>query len=121
MTESITVMIAPQTSRLRLLAHSGSERLLQAQLTPMSPWALRAVPALLQGLCDCQTKPLCVVLCADESGTCTVSDAFYMLGQQSASHWPIGLAVVPRSHHRVTDWDRQFQDLRALHVQGRQS
>lgn len=120
MTESITVMIAPQAHRLRILAHSGPERLLQAQMTPMSPWALRAVPALLRSLSDYQAKPLCAVLCADESGTCTVSDTFDMLGQQSASHWSIGLAVVPRSHHRVTDWDRQFQDLQSLHLEGRQ-
>ncbi|GEM_PF-3418619 len=118
MTKSITVMIAPQAQRLRILAHSGPQRLLQAQMTPMNPWALRAVPALLQGLCDYQAKPLCVVLCADESGTGTVSDTGCLLGQQS--HWPVGLAVVPSVHHRVTDWDRQFQDLRALHVEGRQ-
>ena len=118
MTESITVMIAPQAQRLRILAYSGLQRLLQTQMTPMSPWALRAVPALLGGLCDYEAKPLCVVLCADESGTCTVSDTLCMLGQQS--RWPVGLAVVPSSHHPVTDWDRQFQDLRALHVEGRQ-
>ena len=118
MTQSIVVTIVPQPARLRILAHSGSQRLLQAQLTPMSPWARRAVPALLQGLSDYQAKPLCIVLCADESGTCMLSDAFSVLGQQGRSHWTVGLAVVPRSHHCVTDWDRDFDDLRELHIEG---
>jgi hypothetical protein len=121
MTESIAVMIAPQAARLRILARKGHQELLQALIKPVSPWALRALPALLQGLADYQAKPLSVVLCADESGTSILSEAFAVLRQQSESHWPIGLAVVPRKHHQGTDWDHQFDDLRALHVDGRLS
>jgi hypothetical protein len=116
MTKSIVVTLEPQPARLRLLTHSGSQSLLQAQLTPMSPWA--AVPALLQGLSDYQAKPHCIVLCADESGTCMLSDAFSVLGQQGRSHWPVELAVVPRSRHRVIDCNRDFDDLRELHIEG---
>ena len=120
MTESIAVMIAPQASHLRILAHSRRQRLLQALITPLSPWTLRAVPALLQGLSDYHAKPLCVVLCADESGTCTLWDALSVLRQQNTTEWPIGLAVAPRSHHHGADWDRDFDDLQELHIERRQ-
>ena len=119
MTESMTVMIAPQATRLRIVAHSGRKRLLQALMTPLSPWTLRAVPALLRGLSEYQARPLCVVLCADESGTCTVSDMLRVL-QQSTTEWPIGLAVAPSRPHHDADWNRQFDDLQQLHVEGRQ-
>jgi hypothetical protein len=121
MTESIAVMIAPQATRLRILAQRGRQELLQALIKPMSPWALRALPALLQGLSDYQAKPLSVVLCADESGASILSEAFAVLRQQSESRWPVGMAVVPSKHHHATDWDRQFDDLRALHLEGRRS
>lgn len=120
MTESIDVMIAPQATRLRILAHKGPEELLQALIKPVSPWALRALPALLQGLSDYQATPPSVVLCADESGTSILSEAFAVPRQESESRWPIGLAVVPSKRHLGTDWDRQFDDLRALHIEGRQ-
>lgn len=121
MTESIDVMIAPQATRLRILAHKGPEELLQALIKPVSPWALRAIPALLQGLSDYQAKPLSVVLCADDSGTSILSEPFAVLRQQSTSPWPVGLAVVPSAPHHGADWDREFDDLRALHIEGRRS
>lgn len=121
MTESIAVMIAPQAAGLRILAQVGRQELLQALIKPMSPWALRALPALLLGLSDYQAKPLSVVLCADESGASILSEAFAVLRQQSESRWPVGMAVVPSKHPLSTDWDRQFDDLRALHLEGGQS
>lgn len=121
MTESIAVMIAPQAARLRILAQQGHQELLQALIKPVSPWALRVLPALLQGLADYQAKPLSVVLCADESGTSILSETFAVLRQQDKSRWPIGLAVVPSNRRRGTDWEHQFDDLRDLHVDGRLS
>lgn len=119
MTKSIAVMIASQAARLRILAQKGHQELLQALIKPVSHWVLRALPALLQGLADYQAKPLSVVLCADESGSSILSEAFAVHRQASESRWPIGLAVVARRHHQGTDWDRLFDDLRALHVDGR--
>ena len=105
MTESVTVMTAPQASRLRIVAHSSRQRLLQALITPLSPWALRAVPAVLQGLSKYQAKPLCVVLCADESGNCMLLDELPVLRQRL----PIGLAVLPSSHRHSANEDRNCE------------
>ena len=121
MTESIAVMISPQAARLRILAQQGQKELLQALIKPMSPWALRALPGLLLSLSEYQAKPLSVVLCADESGASTLSEAFAVLRQQSENLWPVGMAVVPRKRHYGTDWDRQFDDLRSLHIEGGRS
>jgi hypothetical protein len=108
MTESIAVTIAPQATCLRILAHRGRQKRLQTLNTPLSPWTLQAVPTLLQGLSDYQAKPLCVVLCADESGTGMLSEALSVLRQQNTSEWPIGLAVLASSHPHGADWDRDL-------------
>jgi hypothetical protein len=122
MTESITVAIAPEAKGIRILAQRRDNPLLQALLKPVSPWALRALPALLEALADYQAMPLSVVLCADESGTSILSEALTVLQRESAGRWPVGLAVVPsRRHHRDIDWDRRFDDLRLLHIEGSRS
>jgi hypothetical protein len=118
MTESITVAIAPEAKGIRILAQWRSTPLLQALLKPVSPWALRALPALLEALSDYQAAPLSVVLCADESGTSILSEALAVLRRDSRSRWPVGLAVVPNGRHLDIDWDRRFDDLRRLHVEG---
>lgn len=118
MTESITVVIAPEPKGIRILARKRSQVLLQALLRPVSPWTLRALPTLLEALAEFQASPLSVVLCADESGTCILSEAFSVLRRESTSQWPVGLAVVPNRRHRdTTDWDRHFVDLRRLDVE----
>jgi hypothetical protein len=121
MTESITVAIAPQAKGIRILAQRRDNPLLQALLKPVSPWALRALPALLEALADYQAMPLSVVLCADESGTSILSEALTVLQRESTGRWPVGLAVVPRGRHRDIDWDRHFDDLRLLHIEGSRS
>jgi len=121
MTESITVVIALETTSIRILAQRRGQPLLQALFKPVSSWTLRVLPALLESLADYQASPLCVVLCADESGTCSLSEAFSVLRRESTDRRPLGLAVVPSGHRRDADWDHHFDDLRQLHVQGRRS
>lgn len=119
MTESITVAVAPEAERVRILAHCRRQCLLQAVLKPLTPWSLRALPALLETLADYQSTPLDVVLCADESGTTPLSGIVSALRDYGASQWPVGLAVVRRNRNPDNNWGRQFDDLRQLHVEGR--
>jgi hypothetical protein len=121
MTESITVVIALETTSIRILAQRRGHPLLQALFKPVSPWTLRVLPAMLESLADYQASPLCVVLCADESGTCTLSEAFSVLRRESTGRWPVGLAVLPSGPHHDADWDHHFDDLRHLHVEGGRS
>lgn len=118
MTESITVAIAPDAKRVRILAQSRHQCLLKAVLKPISPWALSALPALLEALADYQSSPLDVVLCADESGTTALSGIVSVLQEHGDNQWPVGLAVVRGSRKLATNWEHGFDDLRQLHVDG---
>lgn len=118
MTESITVAIAPDAKRVRILAHSRHRFLLKAILNPLSPWSLGALPALLEALADYQLSPLDVVLCADESGTTVLSGIISVLREHGDTQWPVGLAVVRSSRKLATNWEHGFDDLRQLHVDG---
>jgi hypothetical protein len=119
MTESITVAIAPEAKRVRILAHSHHQSLLQAVLKPLSPWSLRALPALLEALADYQSTPLDVVLCADESGSTALSGILTAIQAHGANKWPVGLAVVCNDRKHGANWGHRFDDLRQLHVEGR--
>jgi hypothetical protein len=114
MTESIMVAIAPEPKRVRILAQLRDQQLLQAILKLPTPLALRSLPLLLEALAGCQAMPLSVVLCADESGTSSLSAMFDILQRTRANPWPVGLAVVPTKHRREADFSRHFDDLRQL-------
>jgi hypothetical protein len=119
MTESITVAIAPEAERVRILAHCHQQCLLQAVLRPLTPWSLRVLPVLLKTLADYQLAQLDVVLCADESGTTALSGILSALRDYGDSQWPVGLAVVSHSRKPATKWGHRFDDLRQLQAQAR--
>ncbi|MBN2191413.1 MAG: hypothetical protein JW751_01245, partial [Polyangiaceae bacterium] len=61
----ITVTLAPEATRVRVLATSPAGELLRAVLGPATATHPRAAATLLEGLALWYQQPLSVVLCAD--------------------------------------------------------
>jgi len=118
MTQAITVTIAPEPRRVRILAQTPQHRVLQAILSPISTRQGRALPLLLEALSACQPDALSVVLCADESGTGLLSETFGVLADAGTSRWSLGLAVVAGRRRCGADWRHAFDDLGQLQSGG---
>jgi hypothetical protein len=118
MTQAITVVIAPSPDGVRILAQASQKRLLQAILRPASALSMHAIPQLLEALANCHVAPLSVVLCADESGTGTLSEMFEVLTSAHTSEWPVGLAVIPRMHRCDGDCRDGFDEIGRLQPGG---
>ena len=117
MSTPISVTIAPEPGRVRLLATAGATDLLKAVLGPADKTHPRAAATLLEGLALWHQQPLSVVLCVDELDNGSALALYDALGfGQKTLHYEVGIVSgVPRGRRRgrltgVGD----FRDLRQL-------
>jgi hypothetical protein len=110
MSDTITVTIAPEPDRVRVLATTPSHDLLQAILGPIRTAHPRAVATLLEGLALWHQRPLSVVLAADDVDDGTALGLCDALGDGRTLHFEVGLAFPDR----VARGRRRRRDLRGL-------
>jgi len=117
MSDTITVTIAPEPDRVRILATTPRHDILKAILGPARSAHPRAAATLLEGLALWHQRPLSVVLSADDS-----DDGFAMglcdaLGLGRTLHYEVGVAITERRGRRRRRDLRglgDFRDLRQL-------
>ncbi len=114
--ETITVMMSPEPSGVRILATTPTRDVLKAVLPPVPSMHPRAAATLLEGLALWHQHPLCVVLSAaalDEGCASGLCDA---LGFGRTLHYEVGVAITDRRRGRRRDVRGlgDFRDLRAL-------
>ena len=113
--DRITVVIAPEPTKVRLLARRGRHDLMKAVLGPAEQAHPRAAATLLEGLALWHQQTLGVVLCADEPfagcalGLCNALG----FGEQNV-HYEVGVA--PRGPRRTIPGVGNFADLRQLEL-----
>ena len=111
--ERITVVVAPEPTKVRLLARRGRHDLMKAVLGPAEQAHTRAAATLLEGLSLWHQQTLGVVLCVDEPlsgdtlGLCNALG----FGERNV-HYEVGLA--PRGPRRTIPGVGDFGDLRQL-------
>ena len=118
--DRITVMLAPEAARVRMLATSPAGEILRAVLGPAATMHPRAAATLLEGLALWHQQPLSVVLCADgPDGGCAMG-LFDALGFGVRSlHYEVGIAMRGRRPRRRTLGGLgDFRDLRQLALFG---
>jgi hypothetical protein len=101
--DRITVTIAPERDRTRMLAMSGPDEVLRAVLGPATETHPRAAATLLEGLSLWQQQPLSVVLCVGERSGGSELGLCDALGFGLRSvHYEVGVVVDhPRSRVRL--------------------
>jgi hypothetical protein len=100
--ETITVTIAPERTRTRLLMMQGSNEILRAILGPPSQAHPRAAATLLEGLSLWYQRPLSVVLCVDDSSDSCALELCDGLGfGRRTLHYEVGIAVLERPRRRA--------------------
>lgn len=117
MQSPITVTLAPEPTRVRMLATHQHQDILKAVLAPASSIHPRAAATLLQGLSLWYQQTLCVVVCADESADSFALDLCDGLGLGSRQpHFEVGIAAAlrPRPRRRALAGLGSFRDLRQL-------
>jgi hypothetical protein len=107
--ETITVMIAAEPDRVRLLATTPSQDVLKAVLGPPRQAHPRAAATLLEGIALWHQRPLSVVLSADDSDDGCALGICDALGYGRSLHYEVALAV-----HEVGRGRRRRRDLRGL-------
>jgi hypothetical protein len=110
MSDTITVTIAPEPDRVRLLATTPTHDLLQAILGPIRTAHPRAAATLLEGLALWHQRPLSVVLSADDADDGSALGLCDALGYGRTLHYEVGLAFPDR----VARGRRRRRDLRGL-------
>jgi hypothetical protein len=123
MSDSITVTIAPEPDRVRLLATTPPHDLLLAILGPIRTAHPRAAPTLLEGLALWQQRPLSVVLSADDADDGSALGLCDALGYGRSLHYEVGLAFPDRvargrRHRRSLRGLGSFRDMRELALWG---
>jgi hypothetical protein len=121
MSDSITVTIAPEADRVRLLAMTPTHDLLRAILGPISGAHPKAAATLLEGLALWHQQPLSVVLSADDAGEGSALGLCDQLGYGRTLHYEVGLAFP--EHRRRSRRHRcdvrglgNFRDMRELAI-----
>jgi hypothetical protein len=119
--DRITVTIAPERDRVRMLARTDERDLLKAVLGPASTTHPRAAATMLEGLALWHQRPLAVVVCADEQEHGSALDLCDALGfGRRTLHYEVGIALhqvgrrSPRNQRGLGD----FRDLRQLGIPG---
>jgi hypothetical protein len=102
--DTLTVTIAPERDRTRLLMMHGTNEILRALLPPPTEAHHRAAATLLEGLALWYQRPLSVVLCVDDTSNSYALDLCDALdfGKRTL-HYDVGIAVKdrPRRRHRL--------------------
>lgn len=119
--DRITVTIAPERDRVRMLVRTEERDLLKAVLGPASTTHPRAAATMLEGLALWHQRPLSVVLCADEREHGSALELCDALGfGRRTLHYEVGIALHQvsrrggRNHRGLGD----FRDLRQLGIPG---
>jgi len=116
MTHPITVTIAPEPSRVRVLATQSGQDILKAVLGPAATTHPRAAATLLEGLALWYHQPLSVVLCVDGSDDSSALDLYDGLGLgRRELHYEVGIAAsVRRPRRRPVAGLGDFRELRQM-------
>lgn len=117
--DNITVIIVPETDRVRLLATTPTQDLLQAVLGPITSAHPRAAPTLLEGLALWHQRPLSVVLSVEHVDSGSAMGLCDALGHGRTLHYEVGLAFPDRvrrgrRHRRSLGGFGSFRDMREL-------
>jgi hypothetical protein len=114
--ETITVTMAPEPGRVRILATTPTRDVLKAVLPPAPSAHPRAAATLLEGLALWHQHPLCVVLSADALDAGCALGLCDALGLGRTLHYEVGVALTDRRRcrHRDLRGLGDFRDLRAL-------
>ncbi len=107
--DTITVTIAPEPERVRILATTPTHDLLKAVLGPPQQAHPRAAATLLEGIALWYQRPLSVVLSADGSDDGCALGLCDALGFGRTLYYEVGVAVAERRGRR-----RRRRDLRGL-------
>lgn len=115
MTDPITVTIAPEPTRVRMLVTRNERDILKAVLAPATSTHFRAASTLLEGLSLWYQQSLSVVVCADERGDSSALGLCDALGfGQRHLHFDVGIAASTPRRRRSRGGLGDFRDLRQL-------
>ena len=118
----LTITIAPEPERTRILMVCGQTEVLKAVLGPASTSHPRAAATLLEGLSLWHQTPLSVVLSVDaEAGSCGLSLCDALGFGHKTLHYDVAVAL--REHHPRRRMSRlaglgDFRELRQLCFEG---
>ena len=117
MSDTITVTIAPELDRVRILATTPTHDVLKAVLGPVRAAHPRAAATLLEGIALWHQRPLSVVLSADASDDGSALGLCDALGFGRTLHYEVAVAMTEgRGRRRRRDLRGlgDFRDLRQL-------
>jgi len=117
MSDTITVTIAPELDRVRILATTPTHDVLKAVLGPVRAAHPRAAATLLEGIALWHQRPLSVVLSAGASDDGSALGLCDALGFGRTLHYEVAVAMTEgRGRRRRRDLRGlgDFRDLRQL-------
>jgi hypothetical protein len=114
--DQITVTLAPEAGRVRMLVSTSSGEILRAVLGPTATMHPRAASTLLEGLALWHQQRLCVVVCADGPDAGCAMGLFDALGLgERTLHYEVGIAMRDRpARRRTLGGLGNFRDLRQV-------
>ena len=117
MTDPITITIAPELERVRLLATTGPTDILKAMLGPARQAHPKAAATLLEGLALWYQRPLSVVLYVDEQDNGSSLELYDGLGfGRETIHYNVGVVMASLQNRRrqTLAGVGDFRDLRKI-------
>lgn len=115
--ERITVILAPEPTRVRMLVRGDGRDLMKAVLGSAKQAHPRAASTLLEGLALWHQRPLGVVVCVDEKCDGHALGLFDALGLgERTVHYEVGVAYHKTSRSRSMAGVGDFRDLRRMDI-----